>query len=220
MPSKTTLGIAEHRVQRRPTDLREPRDLCLRDTGRYSSRCEVSDRGGLLGGFGLRRRPSLAMGGKGFTNLVHESSVKHLTNENKGRKVLYMETTTAQLTAQDIATEIRRYFSIGPRTRRYRSGHDLHADIFEAIQNENHYPGYYTERTARVLRPAAPILRAWDKFVIGCRLPGTTIYALTSLSPYKLAALIGRMVEAGITNNGEAECWFADHREEIEGWVA
>lgn len=115
--------------------------------------------------------------------------------------------------AQQTATEIRRYFKIGTRTRRYRDGRDLHADIFEAIRNESNYPGYYSERTAQALLPATPVMHAWDKFVECGRLPGEQIYELKSLSPWKLTALIERMIADGITNNGEAERWFKGLRD-------
>jgi hypothetical protein len=124
----------------------------------------------------------------------------------------HTELMTTTQTISPVTAELRRYFHIGPRTRRYRDGRNLHADMFEAIRNELHYPGYYSERTAQALRPAAAVLHAWDKFVEGYRLPGEQIYALRSLSPWDLAALVGRMVDAGITNNGEAERWFAENR--------
>lgn len=80
----------QHRVQCGSADLRELRDLGLRDATGDGLPREVTDHGGLLAGLRLRRCASPAVGDKCFTNLVHESSVKHLTTRGKRRKVLYM----------------------------------------------------------------------------------------------------------------------------------
>jgi hypothetical protein len=110
---------------------------------------------------------------------------------------------------------LRRYFRIGPRTRRFRDGRDLHAAMIEAIRNASIYPGFYTEGTETPLRRAFGVANAYEKHVAGYRLPGEQIAAIAAMSPYHFAALIDRMVADNVTNSGEAERWFAAHRNEM-----
>ncbi|MFJ1539245.1 hypothetical protein ACIODS_11950 [Micromonospora chalcea] len=116
----------------------------------------------------------------------------------------------AATTGQELAAELRRYFKIGTRTRRYRNGTDLHADMLEAIKTVAHYPGCYSERTEKPLRAAFGAFLAYNKHVDGYRIDGTLHRRITELSPYQFAAFLGRMVDAGVTNPGEGERYFAD----------
>jgi len=77
--------------------------------------------------------------------------------------------TTTQATAgQELTATLRRYFSVGTRTRRYRMDEygrrDLHAAMIEAIENAAQYPGYlqrtHAGRAARRLRRGAVLPQA------------------------------------------------------------
>lgn len=111
-----------------------------------------------------------------------------------------------------MTAELRRYFRIGPRTRRHRAGQDLHREIIDALHLAATQPGYYTERTEQALRHGYGAALGWDKHVAGYRLPGDQVGELNALSPYQLTVILGQMVEDGVTNTGEAERWFAEHR--------
>lgn len=88
-PSNSTL-VLEHRVERGPADLRELRDLRLGDASLERLGRERLDRGSLFGRFRLGGGATPAVTGKCFTDLVHESSVNHLTDRRKDCKVLSM----------------------------------------------------------------------------------------------------------------------------------
>lgn len=99
MTLPTTSGVRsalEKRVQRWSADLREPRDLGLRHSGRERLRGQLADRGRLLPRLRLRRCATPAVSGKGLAYLiVHDNNFTRmsLTSPPDARKVLYMETT-------------------------------------------------------------------------------------------------------------------------------
>lgn len=126
------------------------------------------------------------------------------------------ETTgTMSTPGQQLTAELRRRFHVGPRTRCYRNRLDLHRDMIEAIYNATAYPGYYGEDATRILGAAWGTYLAYTKHVNGYRIDGTLRLWITSLSPYRFAALLGRMVDAGVTNTGAGETFFADLAREV-----
>lgn len=106
------------------------------------------------------------------------------------------------------AAALRRYFSLSPRTRRYRGGEDLFGRMLEAIQIAATQPGYYTEDTERALHPAYGAVLAYQKHVNGYRIDGTVRASIQSLTPWQFAGFIDQMVAAGVTNTGEGERFF------------
>lgn len=111
---------------------------------------------------------------------------------------------------QTVTNELRRYFSVGSRTRRTRNRQDLHQSMIEAIHLAATAPGYYTERTHEALRPAFGAALAYGKHVRGYRISGTLAYTINSMSAWQFASLIGQMVDAGVTNTGEGERFFQE----------
>jgi hypothetical protein len=111
---------------------------------------------------------------------------------------------------QALTAELRRYFSVGTRTRKHRNGHDLHADMIEALRNATIYPGYYTTSTNAIFASAWAIACAYGKHIEGYRIDGTLHYRIATMTPYQFAALLGRMVDAGVQNNGDAERFFVE----------
>ena len=80
--------------------------------------------------------------------------------------------------------------------------------MLDAIRNSVQYPGYYNEATTEALRPGYGVALSWDKHVTGGRVMPLLAYRLSQMTPYQFAAYLGRMVDAGITNVGEAETFF------------
>lgn len=117
-----------------------------------------------------------------------------------------------QTPGQQLAATLRRIGTIGTRTRRYRKGTDLHKAMLEAIQNATVYPGYYTGETHTALASAWSVFNAWTKHVDGCRIDPVLRSKIAKLSPWQLANLLGQMVDAGVTNTGEGERFFASLR--------
>lgn len=109
---------------------------------------------------------------------------------------------------QVLAAELRRYFSVGPRSRRYRNGSDLHSGMVEALRFTAWYPGYFTGRTETALRPGYGAALAYDKHAGGYRIDGTLHALISAMSPWAFAGLLGAMVDAGVTCTGDGERFF------------
>ena len=92
--------------------------------------------------------------------------------------------TTTQTEGQALASALRRYFSVGPRTRRYRTRdgyrQDLHREMVEALMYAAQYPGYYSEATQAALRPGFGAALSYDKHVNGYRIDGTVRQRITT----------------------------------------
>jgi hypothetical protein len=115
---------------------------------------------------------------------------------------------------QDLAAELRRYFTVGTRTRRYRKDpygcrQDLHAEMVKAVTYAATLPGYYTERTQRPLAAGYGPALAYGKHIAGYRAPGVIVAEVNSMTAWRFAGLLGAMVDAGVTNTGEGERFFA-----------
>jgi hypothetical protein len=128
--------------------------------------------------------------------------------------------TTTQTAGQALTAEIRRYFHIGPRTRNYRDGINIKNDMFGAISNALTYPGYYNDRTQAILTTASGAFHSWNKHVEGYRIDGVLAFYLRSLTPYELAAYLGRMVDAGVENVGQGETFFQTEARRIHALAA
>lgn len=115
---------------------------------------------------------------------------------------------TVKTPGQVLAAELRREFSIGARTRRRRGRTDFRRDIIEAIESATRYPGTYVGARHEAYARAWVIACAWRKHVDGYRIDGVLHSRITQMSPWQLTALLGRMVDAGISNVGEAEVFF------------
>jgi hypothetical protein len=116
--------------------------------------------------------------------------------------------TATQTTGKQLTAVLRKSFQVGPRTRDYRDGLSLKDRMLESIDNAITYPGYYGPERTALSQAASGALRSYQKHVDGYRIDGELRYQITSMSPWKFAALIGDMVDAGITNVGEGERYF------------
>ena len=123
-------------------------------------------------------------------------------------------TTTQNTAGQDLTAALRRYFSLGTSTRRYRKDEygrrDMHAAMIEAIENAAQYPGYYSEGTQDALHAGFGVALSYRKHVDGYRIDGTLRFAITEMTAWQFAALLGQMVDAGVTNTGAGERFFAE----------
>jgi len=116
-----------------------------------------------------------------------------------------------QTAGQSLTAELRRYFSVGSRTRQNRDPiyGPLRGQMIEAVMQAAMMPGYYSERTEKALRTGFAVALGYNKHVVGCRISGTKIAAIKAMSPYCFAAFLGEMVDAGITCTGDSEDFFA-----------
>jgi hypothetical protein len=120
-----------------------------------------------------------------------------------------MRENESQTAGQELTAALRRYFSVGPRTRRYRKGADLHRDMIEAICLASQYPGYFVQRTQDALHAGFGAAFSYDKHVRGYRISGSLHRQISEMSPWHFTALLGRMVDAGVQTTGDGERFFA-----------
>ncbi len=116
---------------------------------------------------------------------------------------------------QTLTATLRRYFSLGARSRRFRADRygdrrDLHHDMIEALCNAAQCPGYYAPATQDALHTGFGAALAYGKHISGYRVSGTLIAAINAMSPWQFAGLLGDMVDAGVTNTGEGERFFSE----------
>jgi hypothetical protein len=111
-----------------------------------------------------------------------------------------------------LSAALVRYFSIGPRTKRFRrqdgAVRDLHFEIVETCLLAAHDPLYFGPGCRDALSLGGHVGYAYEKHVRGCRLDGVKIARIQALSPYRFAELLGQMVDAGVTHSGSAEDFF------------
>jgi hypothetical protein len=119
-------------------------------------------------------------------------------------------TTTQSTAGQDLTATLRRYFSVGARSRRYRKGQDLHTEMVEALMYAAQYPGYYAERTQDALHAGFGTALAYEKHVRGYRIAGTLAAKINAMSAWQFAGLLGQMVDAGVETTGDGERFFSE----------
>lgn len=124
---------------------------------------------------------------------------------------------------QTLAATLCKIFQIGTRTRRYGKifgcRTDLHDAMIEAIENAVQFPGYYSPEKTEVLRAAWGAALSYRKHVGGHRIDGMLITRINGLSAYQFAALLGRMVDAGVSTTGDGERFFAEMTRERHSGV-
>lgn len=117
--------------------------------------------------------------------------------------------TATKTTGQELTATLRRSFHVGPRTSDYRDQHSsLKGQMLESIENAIGYPGYYGPERTALSQAASGTVRSYRKHVDGYRIDCCLRFHITSMSPYRFAAFLGEMVDAGITNVGEGETYF------------
>ena len=109
---------------------------------------------------------------------------------------------------QHFTVTMRSYLSVGPRTRNYRNGENVKARVLEVIETNRLYRGYFNAAQTAAFTPAGGAAYAWCKHIEGYRADPVLIAKLTALTPYKFIALLGDMIDAGVTNSGEGETYF------------
>jgi hypothetical protein len=112
-------------------------------------------------------------------------------------------------TGQQLAAALRKGQAINSRSRDRRDGHSIKARMLEDIRLACQHDGYFSTEKTALYRAASATVRSYDKHVGGYRIDGMLRFRITSMSPWEFAAFLGDMVDAGITNVGEGELYFA-----------
>lgn len=110
---------------------------------------------------------------------------------------------------QQFAKTVTRINQVGPRTRRTRKGIDIVASMLSDAQEAVSSPFMYSETSAKALAAGWTAVTAYYKHIDGGRARPETCLAVKSLSPYRFAQFLGRMIDAGFSNMAEAEQWLA-----------
>jgi hypothetical protein len=117
-------------------------------------------------------------------------------------------TKTTTTASREFAATATRYFSMNSRTRRYRKGADLHAEIAEAVFLAATMPGYYTEATQRALATAYAAVTGYQKHILGYRARPETCRKVAEMSPAQFVGMLADMIDSGVSNMGDAERYF------------
>ena len=111
---------------------------------------------------------------------------------------------------QQFAKDMRKNLGIGARTRRFRKGADLHAEILECIHHAVFDAGWYRPEREELFRSAFGAWQSYNKHIAGYRASTNVTSHINDLSPWQFCALLGEMVDAEITNVGEGERFFSE----------
>lgn len=167
------------------------------------------------GDFTLRVRPNLT-----WTATRGEMSAVGTTAQEAVDNLAAAEAKTeraAKLAArstkgQIFAREMRTHLHIGARTRRFakRWIADGHRDVMQAIADANNYRGSLNPEREAIFRTAFAALCSWEKHIAGYRTDAALISHINAMTPHQFVSLIGDMIDAGISNVGEGERFFAE----------
>lgn len=126
---------------------------------------------------------------------------------------------------QNVTQALRYYFSVGTRTRRFRTdangyNKDLHLQMIEELILNAQNPGINTEAIGAALAPGYGAALSYEKHIGGYRADCTLIREINEMTPWQFAAMLGQMTDAGITNVGEGERFFSEMAREIHARAA
>lgn len=146
------------------------------------------------------------------TGTTAQDATDNLTAaERKAEKAARL--TARSTKGQIFAREMRAYLHIGPRTRRFNSKKwvaDGHRDVLHLIAEANNNPGMRNAEREAVFQTAYSALCSWEKHIDGYRADASLVAHINSMTPYQFVGLLGDMVDAGISNVGEGERFFAE----------
>jgi hypothetical protein len=117
-----------------------------------------------------------------------------------------MTITATKTAGQTFTASMVKNFGIGTRTR---LNGDLREDILKAVHDAAVMPGYYSEQRTAAFTPAFAAVNGYVKHIDGGRVDAIVCwYVREGLSAYQFTKLLGRMVDANVTNMLEAEDFF------------
>jgi hypothetical protein len=108
---------------------------------------------------------------------------------------------------QQFTKTITRLNQVGGRTRRYRKGADMFNMMLADVQTAIESPFAFSETSSNALASGWTAVCAYRHHIDGYRARPELCAAVKDLSPYRFAQFLGRMIDAGISNMGEAEQW-------------
>jgi hypothetical protein len=173
------------------------------------------------GDLNFRLRPNLtwtaARGERTATGATAQDAVNALAGtERKAERAAKQAARSTK--GQIFAREMRAYLHIGARTRRFddrKWQQDGHRDVLALIAEANNYPGLHNAEREAIFRTAFAALCSWEKHIDGYRADAALVAHINAMTPYQFCALLGDMIDAGISNVGEGEQFFNELRVEL-----
>ncbi len=118
-------------------------------------------------------------------------------------------------TGQQFAAALRTSFRINGKSRDRRDGGSIKADMLESVENAVQFEGYYGPERTELSRAAFGAVQSHRKHVEGYRIDGMVAYEISKLTPYQFAGYLGAMIDAGVTNCGQGEVYYARMRQAV-----
>lgn len=174
----------------------------------------------------LRLRPNMTWtatrGEHTGTGDTAQAAADNLTAaERKAEKAAKLAARSTK--GQIFAREMRSYLQIGPRTRRFNSQkwqQDGHRDVLTLIAEANNYPGARNTEREAVFQTAFAALCSWEKHIDGYRADAVLVSHINAMTPHQFCNLLGDMIDAGVSNVGEGEEFFAAMASELYAQAA
>lgn len=161
----------------------------------------------------LRLRPNMTWRATRGDHAGHGDTAQTATNdliaiETKAASTVKLADRSTK--GQNFAREMRAHLHIGVRTRRLNSKkwtEDGHRDVMQAIADANNLPSG-SERDA-IFQTAFSALCSWEKHILNGRADAGLVAHINQMTPHQFVGLVADMVDAGISNVGEGEQYFA-----------
>lgn len=110
---------------------------------------------------------------------------------------------------QKFAQEMRRFLSIGARTRRDRKGGDLHRQIADWVLTAAMERGTLHPDQENAFRVGYEAACSWFKWIKLGRADYRVCEHISELSPYQFCGLLGDMIDADVQNTSLGGQYFA-----------
>jgi hypothetical protein len=124
-------------------------------------------------------------------------------------------TAKTKTAGQTFTASLVKTMGIGGRTRNRNRRGNVREDIIETVQTAATVPGYWTSERQRTLATGYTAINGYRNHILGGRVDSIVCwYVREGLSPYQFAKLLGRMIDADVTNAYQAELFFGSLRSE------
>ena len=120
---------------------------------------------------------------------------------------------TTQTAGQTFALAAYKNLGVSPRTSKNAAA--LKRDMLAAVETACTYAGSYSDERTATFRTAYAVVAGYRKHIDGYRVDGVVRYQIGQMSPYRFAAFLGQQVDAGVTNVGDAERFYAAMRSTV-----
>jgi hypothetical protein len=131
-----------------------------------------------------------------------------------------MAAVATKTAGRELTDALRGRFHIGPRTRNHRKNargrvEDLHEEMTDLIEAS------VTESDGsdcdQVFRAAWGVFLSYEKHYLGFRMNPLLRRHIELMTPWQFSALLGEMLDAGVTNTGQGEEFFRLMAERVLG---